>query len=175
VTSRAVPEPVKLAAKVGGVTRDVEVVETALHHYDVTIDGVRHSVDSMALKSGAFSLLIDHRSYMVDVRSDGDRHRVDLAGRTIDVTLVDTLRHGGVALEEEGDGGPQELRAMMPGKVVTVLVKVGDEVAKDHGILVVEAMKMENELRAPSAGVVKEILVQPGQPVEAGEVLARIE
>ena len=64
---------------------------------------------------------------------------------------------------------------MMPGKIVTVLVTVGDTVEKDQGVLVVEAMKMENELRAAAAGVVQEIRVQPGQAVETGEILARIE
>jgi pyruvate carboxylase subunit B len=64
---------------------------------------------------------------------------------------------------------------MMPGKIVTVLVNVGDTVEKDQGLLVVEAMKMENELRAPGPGVVREVRVNSGQAVEAGELLARIE
>jgi pyruvate carboxylase len=132
-------------------------------------------VDARELRAGSFSLLIDHRSYAIDVRRDGDRCRVDIGGRTIDVTLVDTLRHGGVTLDADAAEGPQEIRAMMPGKIVTVLVAAGDEVQKDQGILVVEAMKMENEVKAAGAGVVKEILVKPGQAVEAGEILARVE
>jgi biotin carboxyl carrier protein len=63
----------------------------------------------------------------------------------------------------------------MPGKVVRVLVKPGDEVVARQGVVVVEAMKMENELRAPRAGRVKEVSVVPGMSVEAGRILAVIE
>ena len=165
----------KLSARVGGAARDVEVVELAPHAYRITIDGVEHAVDARTLRPGSFSLLIDQRSVACDVRSDGDKHRVDLGGRTIEVKLIDTLRHGGVAVEADAVEGPQEIRAMMPGKIVTVLVAVGDTVEKGTGVLVVEAMKMENEVKSAGAGVVKELLVQPGQAVEAGEILARLE
>jgi biotin carboxyl carrier protein len=63
----------------------------------------------------------------------------------------------------------------MPGKVVAVLVVVGDEIEKDQGLLVIEAMKMENEIRATTAGKVKEIRVAPGQAVESGELLIELE
>jgi biotin carboxyl carrier protein len=168
-------DPLKLSARVDGAVREVDVVEVAPHTYRITIDGVEHAVDARTLSPGSFSLLIDQRSVACDVRSDGEKHRVDLAGRTIEVKLIDTLRHGGVAVEAENAGGPQEIRAMMPGKIVTVLVSVGDTVEKGTGVLVVEAMKMENEVKSAGPGVVKEVLVQPGQAVEAGEVLARLE
>jgi len=168
-------DALKLSAKVGGAARDVEVVEVGPHAYRISVDGVDHVVDARVLRPGSLSLLIDNRSVTCEVRSDGDRHKVDLAGRTIEVTLIDTLRHGGVAVEADAAEGPQEIRAMMPGKIVTVLVGVGDSVEKDQGVLVVEAMKMENEVKSAGAGVVKEVLVQPGQAVEAGEVLARLE
>ena len=168
-------EPLALSARIGGATRAVAVVELGRHRYRVTIDGIDHEVDAHQLRPGSFSLLIDHRSYALDVRSEGERHRVDLGGRTIEVTLVDTLRHGGVELDADAAEGPQDIRAMMPGKIVTLLVAVGDTVAKDQGLLVVEAMKMENEIKAIGAGIVKEILVKAGQAVEAGEVLARVE
>ena len=168
-------EPLALTARVGGATRAVTVAELGDHRYRISIDGVEHDVDARELRAGSFSLLIDHRSHAVDVRSDGERHRIDIGGRTIEVTLIDTLRHGGVSLDAAAAEGPQEIRAMMPGKIVTVLVAAGDEVHKDQGILVVEAMKMENEVKAAGAGVVKEVLVKPGQAVEAGEILARLE
>jgi biotin carboxyl carrier protein len=168
-------DPLLLTAKVGGAVRAVEILELEVHRYRVTIDGVEHVVDARLLRPGSLSLLIDQRSVTCEVRSDGDRHRVDLAGRTIDVTLIDTLRHGGVQVEAEEASGPQEIRAMMPGKIVTVLVGVGDSLEKGQGVLVVEAMKMENEVKAAAPGVVRELLVKPGQAVESGELLARIE
>jgi biotin carboxyl carrier protein len=63
----------------------------------------------------------------------------------------------------------------MPGKVIDVLVQIGDAVEPHHGLLIIEAMKMENEIRSPGAGEVKEIRVKPGQAVEAGEILAVVE
>ena len=164
-----------LTAKVGSAVRTVDLLELEPHRYRITIDGVEHVVDARVLRPGSLSLLIDQRSVTCEVRSDGDRHHVDLAGRAIDVTLVDTLRHGNVRVAGEGAGGPQEIRAMMPGKIVTVLVAVGASVEMGEGVLVVEGMKMENEVKAAAPGVVREILVKPGQAVESGELLARLE
>ena len=98
---------------------------------------------------------------------------VSLEGRTISVTLngrrsahAETGAHG---------HGQVSIAAPMPGRVVRVLVEPGDEVAARQGVIVVEAMKMENELRAPRAGRVKEVSVVPGMSVEAGRILAVIE
>ncbi len=168
-------EVLKLSARVGAGAREVEVVELAPHTYRVTIDGIEHVVDARTIGGGSLSLLIDQHTVTCAVRSDGDKYRVDLAGRTTEVRLIDTLRHGGVALETDVLEGPQEIRAMMPGKIVTLLVAVGDAVEKGTGVLVVEAMKMENEVKAAGVGIVKELLVRPGQAVEAGEILARLE
>jgi biotin carboxyl carrier protein len=74
-----------------------------------------------------------------------------------------------------GVAGSPDVRAAMPGKVVAVLVEVGATVERGQGLLVIEAMKMENEIAAPRAGRVASIRVKPGQAVEAGEVLAVIE
>jgi biotin carboxyl carrier protein len=84
-----------------------------------------------------------------------------------------TRRRG--ARDEAGRVGRQPVVAPMPGRVVRVLVSPGDEVTARQGVVVVEAMKMENELRAPKAGTVKEVNVTPGTSVEAGRVLVVIE
>ena len=98
---------------------------------------------------------------------------VGLEGRTIKV-VVNGRRSA--HSEAEGHGhGQVTITAPMPGRVVRVLVAPGDEVAARQGVVVVEAMKMENELRAPRAGRVKEVSVAAGASVEAGRVLAVIE
>jgi biotin carboxyl carrier protein len=71
--------------------------------------------------------------------------------------------------------GEQRIVAPMPGRIVRVLVKVGDTVELRQPVVVIEAMKMENELRAPKAGTIKEVAVEPGAPVEAGRLLVVIE
>ena len=94
-------------------------------------------------------------------------------GRTIEVS-VNTPRSAHA--DGEGHGhGPVTILAPMPGRIVRILASPGDEVAARQPIVVVEAMKMENELRAPRAGRVKEIAVAPGTSVDAGRVLAVIE
>jgi biotin carboxyl carrier protein len=98
---------------------------------------------------------------------------VGLEGRTISVT-VNGRRSAHAEAGAHGHG-QASIAAPMPGRVVRVLVAPGDEVAARQGVVVVEAMKMENELRAPRAGRVKEVSVTAGMSVEAGRILAVIE
>ena len=97
-----------------------------------------------------------------------------VTGRTVPVIVNGRTRRRG-ASDETGRTGLQPIVAPMPGRVVRVLVSPGDDVAARQGVVVVEAMKMENELRSPKAGKVKEVNVTPGTSVEAGRVLVVIE
>jgi len=91
------------------------------------------------------------------------------------VTLVDAARKSRQPGARAQAAGKASLKAMMPGRVVNLLVNVGDTVAAHQGVAVIEAMKMENELKAPKAGKVTEIKVAPGQTVEKGALLLIIE
>ena len=98
-----------------------------------------------------------------------------MAGKTVAAT-VNGRRTGRAGADTGGGGhGEQAVVAPMPGRVVRLLVQPGDEVAARQGVVVVEAMKMENELRSPKAGRVKEVNVAPGASVEAGRVLLIVE
>ena len=99
---------------------------------------------------------------------------VSVQGRTISVTVNGRRRCRGDEAASHGHGDIN-IVAPMPGRVVRVLVGAGEEIAAGQGVIVVEAMKMENELRAPRAGRVREVTVTPGTSVEAGRVLAVIE
>jgi biotin carboxyl carrier protein len=100
---------------------------------------------------------------------------VGLDGRTI-AASVNARRTGRVAADAGGHAhGEQAVAAPMPGRVVRILVAPGDQVAARQGVVVVEAMKMENELRSPKAGRIKEVTVAPGTSVEAGRVLVIVE
>jgi biotin carboxyl carrier protein len=165
--------PYTYQATVGNTTRTVVVVPRDGGLYEVTIDGVARVVDARATGAHTLSLLLDgmHREVHLTARaetwtvfSDGHTHRVQL--------FDERARRAGRSAEGPGD---KEIRAIMPGKVVAVLVQVGDTVEQGHGVLVIEAMKMENEIMAPRSGTVREIRVTPGQAVEAGELLAVID
>jgi biotin carboxyl carrier protein len=147
--------------------------------YRVTVDG--HSRVVHAARVGEFGL-----SFIADGGSGVSRDvqvapgpargelLVNLSGRTVGVTV--NGRRSGRGADGSGHAhGVQSVVAPMPGRVVRVMVGPGDEVAARQGIVVVEAMKMENELRSPKAGKVKEVTVAAGASVEAGRVLVVIE
>ncbi len=163
-------------ATLGEQTHKIEVQELEEDHlYRIVIDDSERIVDGRQLSAHMYSLLVDDQSFTIDVTVKEDDYTVSCEGKTFQVTLLDerrALRPG------EGGGsrtGEKEVRAFMPGKVVEVLVAVGDEVEKDQGVLIIEAMKMENEVRTSAAGTVTGIHVAEGQAVESGELLIELE
>jgi biotin carboxyl carrier protein len=163
-------------AKLGGQTSVVRITETEKSLYKVTVDGHEFMVDGRRTGRNNYSLLIDNRSFEVDVDTTEDEYRVLMDGRTYRIHMSDErqVRFGGRQSGIEVSGR-QEVKIPMPGKVVAVLVNEGDTVAKGQGLVIVEAMKMENEARAPGDGEVKEIRVKTGESVESGQVLAIVE
>ena len=99
---------------------------------------------------------------------------VHVDGAPVEVS-INQMRRAGAAAAHSADGGPQRMTAPMPGKIVKLLVKPGDKVQARQGVIVVEAMKMENELRALAAGTVSEVRVTEGTSVEAGAILVILE
>ena len=92
------------------------------------------------------------------------------------VRVVDPLTHQAQeAIGASGKSGPHRVTAYMPGRVISLLVEEGEEVTDGQGILVLEAMKMENEIAAESGGVVRKLLVEAGQAVDSGDPLFEIE
>jgi len=164
--------PSRFTAVVGDATRAVEVVALGEGRYQVSVDGTVSTVDGRRTGAAGFSLLIDHALTDVSVVMRGDTYLVDVGGRVHRVQLLDARRARTAAAPGAGE---REVRAAMPGKIVAVLVEVGATVTRGQGLLVIEAMKMENEVTAPRDGTVQEIRAQPGQTVEAGELLAVIE
>jgi len=124
-------------------------------------------------------LTVETAAWPVAAAGDGTRGEtawdVVAGGRLQEVRLVDPLRAGRRGEDADHAGGPTEVRAVMPGKVVAVLAAVGQEVETGQGLLVVEAMKMENEITAPRAGRVTAIQVKQGEPVDSGAVLLTLE
>jgi biotin carboxyl carrier protein len=156
------------------------------HEFEIEVDGDRIVVDGVESKAhlGTVAgtplrhLLIDDRSRTVAVEAGARGHwQVAYHGDRWEAEAVDertrhirTLTAGASAPR-----GPGAIRAPMPGLVVRLEVEVGQRVPSGYGVVVLEAMKMENELRAPTAGIVKSVRVKQGQPVEKGEVLVEFE
>lgn len=143
----------------------------------VTVDGDAVELTSEALsvelvEPCVYSVLIDGHSY--DVRLSADARQAWIRGRMIELLVEDPRE----LTAENALGlaaGRREITAPMPGKVVRVLVAEGEEVAAGQGIVVVEAMKMQNEMPSPKAGKVTSVRVRAGDAVAAGDVLAAVE
>jgi len=139
-----------------------------------TIDGAALEADAVEVSPGVYSILIDGKSLEVRVEPFAGKLRVAAGGREVEATVRDPrewqrARHGAAETE-----GRQQILAPMPGKVVRLLVATGDTVQAGQGIVVVEAMKMQNEIRSPKSGKVERLAVIEGQTVNAGEVVATI-
>lgn len=141
--------------------------------YLVTVDGVEHHVDAHKLEADFYSILVEGTSYEVSVDHNDDTYRVRHGAAERVVHMADPSR--AARDDARKRSGPEAVTAVMPGKVVRVLVVEGQDVMPEQGLLVIEAMKMENEIPAPRAGKVKSISVQPGQAVESGAELLVME
>jgi biotin carboxyl carrier protein len=162
----------KFAARVGATVHEI-VVTRVDGDYRVVLDGTAHVVDARKLEADFYSILYEGKSYEVSVASAGSRYLVRHGAYEEIVELADAARSGREKIHKHD--GIEAIDSVMPGKVVRLLVAAGDRVAADQGLVVVEAMKMENEIRAPRAGRVKSIDVAPGQNVEAGSRLLLLE
>ncbi len=145
----------------------------------VTIDGENRLLDLeqeagnasvVETSPGVCSVLIGTRSFTAYLLPDG----VQVDGQRFVITVADP-RDRSVLAEKRSASGPFELRAQMPGKVVKLLVEPGSQVEAGQGLIVVEAMKMQNEMKAPRSGKVAQILVREGSSVAAAEKLMVIE
>lgn len=123
---------------------------------------------------GVFSILLGSRSIEARVERTGDSLEVWTGGERHVVSIADA-RDRSTRTKRTDAQGPVELRAQMPGKVVSLLVEVGAAVQAGHGLIVVEAMKMQNEMKSPKDGIVSKIHAREGMTVAAGEALLVVE
>jgi biotin carboxyl carrier protein len=138
--------------------------------YTVVLDGSPIRVDVATTGPPFASLLLDGESREVAVDRRPEGFVVHFPGDAVSVSLREAAR--GASPAARRSDGPARLVAPMPGRVVRVLEAPGADVAAGQGLVVIEAMKMENELKSPRAGRVREVAVREGQAVEAGALLA---
>ena len=163
----------KLVARANGEDIPLEV-ERHGGGYVVRINGKSLAVDLTSAGPFLYSLqLADGRQFNIAHHRTGNTHEVSLAGSKVVVDIVDPLALKRRTREDAGGAGGV-VKALMPGRIVRVLVNQGDAVRKGAGLLILEAMKMENEIAAPGDGVVDELFVKAGDTVEAGAALLHI-
>jgi len=160
-------------ATVDGRTLRVEV-RGRDGRYVVTLDGRALEVDHQETGPHFASLIIGGRSYEAGLEKRPDGYNVVLAEDVLYVEICGASQ-GAAAAPRKAATGPARVVAPMPGRLVRVLVQPGQQVEAGEGLLVMEAMKMENELRSPRAGRVAELLVREGQTVETAALLVVVE
>ena len=166
----------KLKAQIAGTEQAISLI-TSNENVTAEINGRRYDL-SVREGSGGVLLITNGTSVYrcrVEAKRETGNYNLELRGRSYDISIIDPkrLRSG---QDAGGHGhGAAEIVSPMPGKVVRVLVEAGQTVEAGAGIIVVEAMKMQNEMKAPKAGVVVSINAKPGATVNAGDVLAVIE
>ncbi len=155
-------------ATVAGRTVRVEV-RGGRGRYTVALDGAPMEVDLLETGRAFASLLVGGESHEVAVEKRPEGYVVHFPADAVTVALAESA--AGAVAPAPRASGPARLTAPMPGRVVRVLRGAGTEVAAGDGLVVIEAMKMENELKSPRAGRVQDIAVREGQAVEAGALL----
>jgi biotin carboxyl carrier protein len=162
---------VQLQGPSGKQTRIVDL-ERSGDAWRISLDGQPIEADIIEIAPHTISILLDGRSYTLQITEPSlgvlqlQTPFQEFTAEVADPRAWRGRTHGALQLV-----GRQHVAAPMPGKVVRVLVNVGDQVEAGQGLLVVEAMKMQNEIRSPKTGIIERLLAKEGQPVNAGEVL----
>jgi biotin carboxyl carrier protein len=166
---------VKFEIQISGKTRFVELSREE-SHLRISLDGISLDADAVEVAPNTFSILLAGESHEIRIAPLPDGRiklhtgLAEYVASVADPRAWRGRRHG--ALEVEGR---QQILAPMPGKVVRLLVAEGDSVETGQGLIVVEAMKMQNEVRSPKTGRIGRLLAEVGQAVNAGEVLAWVD
>jgi len=160
----------------GKELRKVDLQELDEGQYAIEIDGRKLQVDAVKSGRNIYSVIENGRQFEVSIDEKGPRDfDVMVRGRLFHLEAVDERSRLLAATSKMAASGPQTVEAEMPGKVVLVKAAVGDAVAEGQGVVVVEAMKMENEIASPIDGVVTELPVTAGDTVENGDKLFVVE
>lgn len=158
--------------EIDGRKRRVELPATDVSGaMECMVDGRVMVVDARMLQPGVMSLMVEGRQYRCILDEDG----VLVGGRRFGFEVSDPRSLQGWRGRGTNAAGPRTVKAPMPGRVVRILVVAGEDVAEQQGVVVIEAMKMQNELKSSKAGKVTRVAVAVGDTVGAGEVLVVVE
>jgi biotin carboxyl carrier protein len=167
----------KLRATVEGDTHEVEIRRDG-SRVRASVDGRGYEMEAHEVEPGLYLLKSGDQVFECRVDGSASKHgasEVSVGQSVYNVTLADPKRLRGARAAGAGEHDTARITAPMPGKVVRVLVERGAQVSAGDGIVVVEAMKMQNEMKSPKTGTVIELHATPGDTVNAGDVLAIVE
>ncbi|MBA3631289.1 MAG: biotin/lipoyl-binding protein [Acidobacteria bacterium] len=161
----------KLLAELDNEKHEVEIKRDGANII-AEVDGRKYELEASEPEPNVYLFKYDNKIYQIYVSPNGI---ANVGNRQFEVKIIDPKRLRGTSGASKDAGGAAEIKTAMPGKLVRVLVEEGAEIKAGDGVLVVEAMKMQNEMKSPKDGIVKEIRFEEGATVNAGDVLAIIE
>lgn len=164
----------KYTAIIQGKNVEIDLKKIEAGQIEAEIDGKLYELQGKRVEPGLYWFNWNNQSLEIGVAKGLEGYVVSVSGHRLDVEIVDArtaLRHAA----QHGQAGVVQMRAPMPGRVVKLLVAEGVEVQANQGVLVLEAMKMQNEIKSPKKGVVRKLEVAEGAAVTAGDLLATVE
>ncbi len=167
----------KFQAELNNENHEVEIKRVGDKVF-ARVDEREYELEASEVEPNIFLLKNNNRIYEIFVAPQTDKNspfKVQLKDREFEIRLFDPKRLRGAKSADGQADGIAEIKTAMPGKLVRVLVEQGAEIKSGEPVLVVEAMKMQNEMKSPKDGIVKEIRFEEGATVNAGDVLAIIE
>ncbi len=167
-----------LEVKVGERFAKVKLISREGNNIQIKVDEKIYDLDLIEVQKGLYSILKDNRSYNVEL-VQGDHAKsfhINTYEENFELEIIDAearylMSRGG----DDNDEGGRAISSPMPGKVVKILVKVGDEVVEGTTVIIVEAMKMQSEYKVKTDRVIKEILVNEGDTIDGNQPLVLVE
>jgi biotin carboxyl carrier protein len=161
----------KLQAELNNENHEIEIKRDGEKVF-ARVDDRNYEIEASEVEPNVYLFKHDNQIYQIYVAPNGV---VNLGNNQLEIKIVDPKRLRGAASSVANADGAAEIKTAMPGKLVRVLAAEGAEIKQGEGVLIVEAMKMQNEMKSPKDGIVKEIRYAEGATVNAGDVLAIIE
>ncbi len=161
----------KLQAELNNEKHEIEIKRDGEKVF-AKVDEREYELEASEVERDVYLFKYNNRVFQTYVAPNG---MVNLGNHQFEVSIIDPKRLRGSGSSEANAAGSSEIKTAMPGKLVRILVEVGAEIKQGEGVLVVEAMKMQNEMKAPKDGIIKEIRFAEGATVNAGDILAIIE
>jgi biotin carboxyl carrier protein len=161
----------KLNAELNGEKHEIEIKREGATVF-ARVNERQYELEASEVERDVYLFKYNHQIFEIYVAPNGI---VNLGNHQLEISITDPKRLRGSGASQASADGIAEIKTAMPGKLVRVLTEVGAEIKQGEGVLVVEAMKMQNEMKSPKDGTVKEIRFAEGSTVNAGDVLAIIE
>ena len=167
----------KLTAEQNNEQHEIELTQNG-SNLTAEIDGKKYEIEASELEPNVYLLKHENKIFQIFVAPNNkpsEPFAVTVGNHNFEIKIFNPKRLRGTGAESGQSEGASEIKTAMPGKVVRVLAEVGAEIKQGDGVIIVEAMKMQNEMKSPKDGVIKEIRFAEGATVNAGDILVVIE